>query len=121
MALVVLGLALAFGAGCATPDGASGAGTDGKTLRITEQTWATYQEYLQSMGGRKTGAFVVAMSGDVGVAGVYSYCPKPYDRCRWTSGAGPVNHAFQVCKEHDLDCVLFARGTEIVARYEVVQ
>lgn len=48
----------------------------GEKLHITKEVWADYQEYVQegrALGPDRQGAFGVALVGDVGVAGLYSY------------------------------------------------
>ena len=120
--LTTLALCAALGilGACVGEEGRGAAVQPGQHLRITEDAWADYLEYRQLIGGQRTGAFLMAMRNDVGVAGVYSYCQKGADRCRSRSSAGPINHAYDTCKQHGLDCILFARNAEIVASYEIV-
>jgi hypothetical protein len=91
----------------------------GQTLKITKNTWSIYQEYLASQGGfRKEGAFLAVLEGDVGVSGRYSYCPPSYDGC--TFGPGAINWANKLCIQDQLTCVLFARGSNIVVPYKII-
>ena len=88
---------------------------EGKTLKIPKEVWGTYQEYLATLGPRHSGVFLVALEGDVGVAGSYSYCPPEYDGC----GSGDaIRLAKQPCIENNIKCVLFARDQSIVVAYE---
>jgi len=93
----------------------------GETLRITEDTWNSFLQYRRLISGQKTGAFVVAMVGGLGVGGVYVYCESGADRCRSQSAAGPVNQALGECRDNGSDCIVFAQNAEIVAKYEIVK
>lgn len=91
----------------------------GTTLSVTKHAWGHYQEYLASLGGDDSGAFLFAVQNNVAVAGVYSYCPKSADRCVITEG-GSINHANKLCKENNLKCVLFARSRQILVNYKLL-
>lgn len=118
--IALVGLCLLAGA-CANNKTGLDPLEPGKTLRITEEAWSALEEYRRLIGGQRTGAFVVAMMGDIGVGGIYTYCEKGSDRCRSQGAAGPVNQALDACKEQALDCVLFARNDTIVVDYQIAK
>jgi len=92
-AAIVAALALAV-SGCAQQGTEGALLAKGETLKITQEVWSDYQQYLQQgqgLGPDRNGAFGVAIVGDVGAAGVsqYYYCPRMYDSCgRLGSNAG---------------------------------
>ncbi|WP_374384947.1 hypothetical protein [Dongia sp.] len=119
--LRALGVAICFAgaailSACAAPASLTYKGSG--PLRVTSEVWGYYQEYLAKQhGARRDGVFLVAMYGDIGRSARYSYCPEVYDYC--TSGG--LNVALNLCKEDHLDCVLFARGSQIVVPYEIIK
>lgn len=108
--VALLGLALAACAG-STGEYAKGSG---KTLAIDKETWSSYQSYLLEVGGARPGAFAVTVDG---TGAAWSWCEDL--RCR--TDTGYANDAINYCRRsYDMDCVVFARGREIVVNYEVV-
>jgi hypothetical protein len=81
-------------------------------MQITRAVWSDFEAYKSKLG-RGGGAFVVT---ETGTGSGYSYCPT--DRCRPGSY---TNHAFQLCENAGVKCVIFAKGRDIVIPYEVVE
>lgn len=119
-ALAVLALAIV---GCAR-QGTEGARlASGEKLQITPEVWAKYQEYLKegkSLGPDRQGAFGVAVVGDLGVVGLYSYryCPRQYDGCR-PGGPNAISNILDACRRENVDCLIFARNEDIQVPYEI--
>ena len=95
----------------------------GQKLLITKKVWADYQEYLQrgrSLGPDRQGAFGVALAGDVGVVGLYSYyyCPRQYDACR-PGGPNAISDILGQCRRENVECLIFARNEDIQMPYEI--
>jgi hypothetical protein len=121
-AAVLAGLALAI-LGCAQSgtDGAQLAA--GETLQVSKDVWADYQEYLKrgrGLGPDRQGAFGVAVVGNLGVAGLYSYryCPRQYDACR-PGGPNAISDVLDSCRRENVECLIFARNEDIQVPYEL--
>lgn len=122
-AAVAAALALAL-ASCAQ-QGTEGAKlAAGEKLRITQQVWSDYQEYVRAgrgLGPDRQGAFAVALIGRIGVAGLYTYryCPRAYDACR-PGGPNAISEILGACRRENVECLIFARNEDIQVPYEIV-
>jgi hypothetical protein len=121
-AAILAALALAV-SGCAQQgtDGAKLA--PGEKLKITQEVWTEYQDYVkygQGLGPDRQGAFGVAIIGEVGVQGLpgYYYCPRMYDGCR--PGKNAVSDILDLCRRENVECLIFARNEEIQVPYEII-
>jgi hypothetical protein len=103
---------------CASPlSGQYKKGGD-KTLLVTKDVWAGYQEYLTLISQTNPGDFVVAAMNGVALGYTGSYCPgtscitvgsranRLIDRCK---GYGP-----------EVECILFAHSADILVNYKVM-
>jgi hypothetical protein len=95
----------------------------GETLKITQEVWTEYQDYVkhgQGLGPDRQGAFGVVIAGDVGVEGLpgYYYCPRMYDGCR--PGRNAVSDILDLCRRENVECLIFARNEDIQVPYEIV-
>lgn len=110
--------------GCAQT-GTEGVKMDaGKTLKISHEVWANYQDYVRrgrGLGPDRSGAFAVAVAGDYGLAGfgTWSYCPRMYDGCRPGGDANPIVKVLDFCRRESIDCLIFARSEDIQVSYEI--
>ena len=122
LALAMLGSAML--AACSQA-GTEGAQLDaGQTLKIDHAIWRQYEDYVaegRGLGPKRYGAFVVAVAGDTGLAGLgtWYYCPKTYDGCVTRGGENVVTRVLDVCRRENLDCLLFARNEDVQVPYEV--
>jgi hypothetical protein len=121
-AAILVALALAV-SGCAQQgtDGAKLA--PGEKLKITQEVWTEYQDYVkygQGLGPDRQGAFGVAIIGEVGVQGLpgYYYCPRMYDGCR--PGKNAVSDILDLCRRENVECLIFARNEDIQVPYEII-
>jgi hypothetical protein len=121
-AAILAALALAV-SGCAQQgtDGAKLA--PGEKLKITQEVWTEYQDYVKygrGLGPDRQGAFGVAIIGEVGVQGLpgYYYCPRMYDGCR--PGKNAVSDILDLCRRENVECLIFARNEEIQVPYEII-
>jgi hypothetical protein len=118
--LAVLALAVA---GCAQ-QGTEGARlAQGEKLKITQEVWRDYQDYVargRGLSSDRMGAFGVAIIGDVGAASLstYYYCPRQYDGCR--PGKGAVSDVLEACRRENVECLIFARNEDIQVPYEII-
>ena len=121
-AAILAALALAV-SGCAQ-QGTEGAKlAEGEKLKITQEVWTEYQDYVkygQGLGPDRQGAFGVAIIGEVGVQGLpgYYYCPRMYDGCR--PGKNAVSDILDLCRRENVECLIFARNEDIQVPYEVI-
>lgn len=121
-AAILAALALAV-SGCAQ-QGTEGAKlAEGEKLKITQEVWTEYQDYVkygQGLGPDRQGAFGVAIIGDVGVQGLpgYYYCPRMYDGCR--PGKNAVSDILDLCRREKVECLIFARNEDIQVPYEII-
>ena len=121
-AAILTAMALAV-SGCAQ-QGTEGAKlAEGEKLKITQEVWTEYQDYVkygQGLGPDRSGAFGVAIIGDVGVKGLpgYYYCPRMYDGCR--PGKNAVSDILDVCRREKVECLIFARNEDIQVPYEII-
>lgn len=121
-AAILTALALAV-SGCAQ-QGTEGAKlAEGEKLKITQEVWTEYQDYVkygQGLGPDRQGAFGVAIIGDVGVQGLpgYYYCPRMYDGCR--PGKNAVSDILDLCRREKVECLIFARNEDIQVPYEII-
>lgn len=121
-AAILAALALAV-SGCAQ-QGTEGAKlAEGEKLKITQEVWTEYQDYVkygQGLGPDRQGAFGVAIIGEVGVQGLpgYYYCPRMYDGCR--PGKNAVSDILDLCRRENVECLIFARNDEIQVPYEII-
>jgi hypothetical protein len=95
----------------------------GEKLKITQEVWTEYQDYVQhgrGLGPDRQGAFGVAIVADVGVEGLpgYYYCPRMYDGCR--PGRNAVSDILDLCRRENVECLIFARNEEIQVPYEII-
>src|SRR5262245_41068698 len=103
--------------GCASPLSGDYAKGKGKTLSITKDVWAGYQEYLSAIRGTNPGYFVVAAVRGLGVGANYRYCPGASCLTVGTAATELVNQ----CKGRGADeCILFAQSSNILVEYKVV-
>ena len=93
------------------------AGSNGKILPISKEVWAGYQDYITKIQGTNPGAFVVAAMDGVGVTYTDVTCSAGH--CR-AGGKDPANWAMDDCNGHGYQCVLFARSSDILVNYKVV-
>lgn len=96
----------------------------GEALKITQEVWREYQDYVtrgRGLSPDRQGAFGVALAGDVGVAGLstYYYCPRQYDGCR-PGGPNAVTDILDECRRENVDCLIFARNENIQVPYEII-
>jgi hypothetical protein len=121
-AAILAALALAV-SGCAQ-QGTEGAKlAPGEKLKITQEVWTEYQDYVkygQGLGPDRQGAFGVAIIGEVGVQGLpgYYYCPRMYDGCR--PGKNAVSDILDLCRREKVECLIFARNEDIQVPYEII-
>ena len=121
-AAILTALALAV-SGCAQ-QGTEGAKlAEGEKLKITQEVWTEYQDYVkygQGLGPDRQGAFGVAIIGDVGVQGLpgYYYCPRMYDGCR--PGKNAVSDILDLCRREKVECLIFARNEDLQVPYEIL-
>jgi hypothetical protein len=121
-AAILAALALAV-SGCAQ-QGTEGAKlAEGEKLKITQEVWTEYQDYVkygQGLGPDRQGAFGVAIIAEVGVQGLpgYYYCPRMYDGCR--PGKNAVSDILDLCRRENVECLIFARNEEIQVPYEII-
>ena len=95
----------------------------GEKLKITQEVWSEYQDYVKhgrDLGPDRSGAFGVAIIGDVGVEGLpgYYYCPRMYDGCR--PGRNAVSDILDLCRREKVECLIFARNEDIQVPYEII-
>lgn len=95
----------------------------GETLKITQDVWTEYQDYVkygQGLGPDRQGAFGVAIVAEVGVKGLpgYYYCPRMYDGCR--PGRNAVSDILDLCRRENVECLIFARNEDIQVPYEII-
>ena len=95
----------------------------GEKLKITQEVWSEYQDYVKhgrDLGPDRSGAFGVAIIGDVGVEGLpgYYYCPRMYDGCR--PGRNAVSDILDLWRREKVECLIFARNEDIQVPYEVI-
>ena len=120
---VVAALALAV-AGCAQ-QGTEGAKlAKGETLKITQDVWQDYQDYVKrgrGLGSDRHGAFGVAIFGGVGAVGLstHYYCPQMYDYCG-RLGSNAVSDILDECRRENVECLIFARNEDIQVPYEII-
>jgi hypothetical protein len=96
----------------------------GEKLKITQEVWGDYQDYVKRGRGLspdRQGAFGVAIIGDVGAAGLstYYYCPRQYDACR-PGGPNAITDILDACRREKVECLIFARNEEILVPYEII-
>ncbi|HVT50253.1 MAG TPA: hypothetical protein VHE77_01710 [Dongiaceae bacterium] len=91
-------------------------GGKGKTLPITKEVWAGYNDYVAKIQGTNPGAFVVAALDGVGVSYTDVTCSAGH--CR--AGKDPSNWAMEDCQGHGFECVLFARSSDILINYKII-
>jgi hypothetical protein len=89
----------------------------GKALPITKEVWNGYQQYVTSIQGTNPGAFVVAALNGVGVTYTDVTCSAGH--CR-AGGMDAANWAMDGCRGHGYDCILFARSSDILVSYTIV-
>ena len=90
-----------------------------KTLLVTKDVWAGYQEYLGRIQGTNPGDFVVAAVGGKALGYTASYCPAA--GCL-IMGGSRTNKLMNECRSYgpDVECILFAHSSDIVVNYKVV-
>ncbi len=118
--LAVLALAVS---GCAQQATEGAKLAPGEKLKITQDVWTDYQDYVKhgrGLGPDRQGAFGVAIISEVGVQGIpgYYYCPRQYDGCR--PGRNAVSDILDLCRRENVECLIFARNEEIQVPYEIV-
>jgi hypothetical protein len=96
----------------------------GETLKITQEVWRDYQDYVKrgrGLSSDRQGAFGVAIVGDVGTVGLstYYYCPRQYDGCR-PGGPNAISDILDECRRENVECLIFARNEDIQVPYEIV-
>lgn len=105
-------------AGCATAFKSVYEKPGGKTLLVSKNDWAGYQEYLGKIGSTRTGAFAVAVYQGTSDGWASSWCPG--DVCY--GGQNPANEAMSSCRQAaGADCVLFAHNNTILVNYKIVE
>ena len=118
--LAAVGLAVS---GCAQQGTEGALLAKGETLKITREVWRDYEDYVQrghGLGPDRSGAFGVAIFGDVGTVGLsgYYYCPRMYDGCR--PGKNAVSDILDECRRENVECLIFARNDDIQVPYEII-
>jgi hypothetical protein len=122
-AAILAALALAVW-GCAQ-QGTEGAKlAKGEKLKITQDVWRDYQDYVKRGRGLspdRQGAFGVAIIGEVGAVGLstYYYCPRQYDACR-PGGPNAISDILEECRRENVECLIFARNEDIQVPYEII-
>lgn len=120
---ILAALALAV-SGCAQ-QGTEGAKlAPGEKLKITQEVWRDYQDYVKrgrGLSSDRQGAFGVAIIGDVGAVGLsaYYYCPRQYDGCG-PGGPNAVTDILNECRQENVECLIFARNEDIQVPYEII-
>ena len=111
-------LVAALLAGCASSLSGQYAEGKGKTLLVSKETWAGYQEYLALISGTNPGDFVVAVVDGVAVGYTASYCPST--GCL-VMGGGRHNKLMNECRSYGpgVECILFAHSSDILVDYKV--
>lgn len=122
LAAVLAALTLAV-SGCAQQATEGARLAPGETLKITQDVWAEYQDYVKPgrpLGPDRQGAFGVAIVAELGVKGLpgYYYCPRQYDGCR--PGRNAVSDILDLCRRENVECLIFARNEEIQVPYEII-
>jgi hypothetical protein len=118
--LKVFGAALlaALLVACASPlSGQYKKGGD-KTLLITKDVWAGYQEYLTLISQTNPGDFVVAAMNGVALGYTGSYCPGT--SC--ITVGSRANRMIDRCKSYgpEVECILFAHSADILVNYKLM-
>ena len=105
-------------AACASPLSGDYAKGKGKTLSVTKDVWAGYQEYLSLISGTNPGDFVVAAIDGVALGYTGSYCPGT--SCIIVGSR--ANRLVDKCKSYGpgVECILFAHSSEILVDYKLV-
>lgn len=121
-AAILAALALVL-SGCAQQATEGAKLAPGEKLKITQEVWSEYQDYVKhgrDLGPDRSGAFGVAIIGDVGVEGLpgYYYCPRMYDGCR--PGRNAVSDILDLCRREKVECLIFARNEDIQVPYEII-
>src|SRR4051812_20049389 len=98
---------------CASPFNSIYNRPDGKTLIVSKQDWAGYQEYLSKIGSTRSGAFAMGVYDGSSDGWASSYCE--HDACY--GGKSSENAAMDNCRKGG-ECVLFARNREIMVNYK---
>ena len=104
-------------AACASPLSGDYAKGKGKTLVVSKDVWAGYQEYLSLISGTNPGDFVVAALDGVALGYTGSYCPST--SCIITGSR--ASRLIDRCKSYgpEVECVLFAHSSEILVDYKL--
>jgi|SRR6185369_17577022 hypothetical protein len=104
--------------GCASPlSGQYKKGGD-KTLLITKDVWAGYQEYLTLISQTNPGDFVVAAMNGVALGYTGSYCPGT--SC--ITVGSRANRMMDRCRSYgpEVECILFAHSSNILVNYKLM-
>jgi len=112
-------LAAALLAACTSSLAGDYAKGKGKTLSVSKEVWAGYQEYLGRIKGTNPGDFVVAAVDGVALGYTASYCPAA--GCL-VMGGGRHNKLMNECRSYgpDVECILFAHSNDILVDYKIV-
>jgi hypothetical protein len=91
----------------------------GKTLSVTKEVWAGYQEYLTLISGTNPGDFVVAAVDGVALGYTAGYCPAA--GCL-VMGGSRHNKLMNECRSYGpgVECILFAHSSDILVDYKIV-
>ncbi|GAB2177669.1 hypothetical protein [Dongia sp. agr-C8] len=102
---------------CASPLSGEYAGSNGKTLLVTQKVWGWYKEYLTKISGVNRGLFVVAVYNGVASSAYYYYCPGT--SCL---SANYSKKAMDGCRSYgaEYECILFANSGSVVVNYKVM-
>ncbi len=114
--LKIFGAAILAASLAACASSGAYSGSSGRTLVVSKEVWAFYQEYVGKISGVNKGIFVVGVSDGVAVTASAFYCPgttcfadnygkKAFDRCRSFGD--------------DLECIRFASSADIVVNYKI--
>jgi len=106
-------------AACASPLSGPYASGNGKTLMVSQKVWDGYKEYVGLLKGTNSGEFVVAALDGVALGYTARYCPGTRCMVRGNNTDRLMND----CKSMGagVECILFARSSDILVDYKIVQ
>jgi hypothetical protein len=106
-------------AACASPLSGQYASGNGKTLMVSQKVWDGYKEYVALLKGTNSGEFVVAALDGVALGYTARYCPGTRCIVRGNSASKLMDE----CKGMGagVECILFARSTDILVDYKIAQ
>jgi hypothetical protein len=87
-----------------------------KTLLVHKGVWDGFQEYMRLISATNPGAFAVQVDHDEAFGYSGWYCPAGH--C--IAGKDSANSAMSECRSHGSECILFARGSDILVNYRLL-